>query len=85
MFNAYKIRNIIESFSGSTPFQIKLSQPIKPHYSDQHPNSPKQVLRSVMVHFWPVKMLQTSKPLIGIHKVAERDGLICILRIYNCK
>ena len=51
MLNAYKIRNIIESFSGSTPFQIKLPQPIKPHYSDQHPNSPKQVLRSVMVHF----------------------------------
>ena len=51
MPNAYKIRNIIESFSGSTPFQIKLPQPIKPHYSDQHPNSPKQVLRSVMVHF----------------------------------
>ena len=29
-----------ESFSGSTPFQIKSPQPIKPYYSDQHPNSP---------------------------------------------
>ena len=31
------------------------------------------------------KMLKTSKPLIGIHKAAERDRLICFLRIYNCK
>ena len=38
-----------------------------------------------MVHFWPVKTLQTSKPLIGIYKAAERDRLICILQIYNCK
>ena len=31
------------------------------------------------------KMLKTSKRLIGIHKAAERDRLICFLRIYNCK
>ena len=37
---------------------------------------------SVVARF---KMLKTSKPLIGIHKAAERDRLICFLRIYNGK
>ena len=40
---------------------------------------------SVMARFWPVKMLRTSKSLVGIHKAANRDLLISILRIYNCK
>ena len=30
-------------------------------------------------------MLKTSKPLVGIHKAVNRDILISIIRIYNCK
>lgn len=32
-----------------------------------------------LARFRPVQMLKTNKTLIGIHKAAERDHLICIL------
>ena len=34
-----------------------------------------------LARFWLVKMLKTNKTLTGIHEAAERDHLICILRI----
>ena len=44
-----------------------------------------QILARFLARFRPVKMLKTSKPLVGIHKATNRDLLITILRIYNCK
>lgn len=44
-----------------------------------------QILARFLARFRPVKMLRTSKSLVGIHKAANRDLFISILRIYNCK
>ena len=44
-----------------------------------------QISARFLARFRPVKMLRTSKSLVGIHKAANRDLFISILRIYNCK